>query len=215
MKKRVFMIFLIFLPSFILASSYFPQFFHFYNPSLGEWSKYEITDNFGNKGFLTVSVVAKENDDYWIEVESSSNGENGIVAYLVKGDPTDDENVLKIRLKSEDGPIIEIDKATLDKMRKMQKINQSFQSVGPPRGKIQTLPNEKIKVGKKSYNCSRIKLVGEEGRSADIWTNDEVVPFGIVKLISGNESLVLLDSGKDAKMKLSGDVKPLVIEGGN
>jgi len=149
MKTKLSIIFLVFLPSFIFASSYFPQFYHFYKPTLGEWSKYEITDNFGNKGILTVSVVAKENDDYWIEVESSSNGENGIVAYLVNGDPTDDENVLKIRLKSEDGPIIEIDKATLDKMKKMQKISQSFQSVGPPRGKIQTLPNEKLRLEEK------------------------------------------------------------------
>lgn len=212
MKKRFFLLSVLF--SFLtFGSTYFPQFYHFYKVSLGAWSRYEFVDNVGNKGIITISVVSKENDNYWIEVESKGSSEIGVVAYLTKGDPTDDENVLKIRIKSEGGPIIEIDKETLNKMKQSQKITPSFSSFGPSSGKIHLLKNEKVKVGDKNLECQRIKLEGESGSYANIWLNDNVLPFGVVKLVSENESLMLIDYGSGAKMKLEGKVVPLVIEG--
>lgn len=212
MKIKLLLI-MLFLPVIVSGSSYFPEFFHLYKPVVGEWSKYEMIDAGGQKAVLTISVVGKEKDSFWIEVESSIQGETGLAAFLVAGDPTDDSNVLKVRLKIGDGPIIEIDKATLDKMKaSQQNLSASF-GIGPTTGKLQGMPDETLKVGTRMLSCSRVKLVSSEGRSAEVWLNDEVSPFGVVKLISGAESLTLLDSGKGAKARLLGAATPLVLEG--
>jgi hypothetical protein len=41
--------------------------------------------------------------------------------------------------------------------------------------------------------------------------NDQVVPFGVVKLVSGKESIVLEDFGKGAKPVLKGPYKKLEV----
>lgn len=201
------------LPVVLSASSYFPQFYHVYKPEVGRWSKYEMIDSGGQKALLTISVVGREKDCFWIEVESSIQGETGLAAFMVSGDPTDDTNVLKVRLRSGGGPIIEIDKKTLDRMKENQRSVSSAFGIGPTTGKLQGMPDEKVQVGARTIPCSRIKLISQDGRTADVWLSDEAAPFGVVKLLSGNESLTLLDSGKDAKPRLLGQATPLVLEG--
>jgi len=214
MRQKI-LIFLIMIVSVIsFASSYFPQFYHLYNPVVGGWSKYEMKDNQGNKAFLTISVVSKEGSNYWIEVESSQTADVGIAAYLVCGDPTEDDNVLKVRLKNGDGPIIEITKETLEKMKKRQKNVAVSSCIGPNTGKIQSLPNETLKIGNNTYDCQRITLISPENKTAEIWVNEKVCPFGIVKLISQDESLILVDAGKGAKPRLLGTATPLVLDEG-
>jgi hypothetical protein len=212
MKIRFFIAALAFTTA-LMASSYFPQFYHIYKPAVGEWSKYEMVDATGQKAVLTISVVSKEKDFFWIEVESAIQGETGLAAFLVSGDPTDDSNVVKVRLRNSDGPIIEIDKATLEKMKSAQQELSSSFGIGPTTGKIQSLPDEDLKIAGKSVSCVRVRLTSPEGRSADIWLSDDVAPFGVVKLISGQESLTLIDSGKGAKARLMGAATPLVLEG--
>lgn len=201
------------LPVVVCASSYFPQFYHMYKPEVGQWSKYEMVDSSGQKAIITVSVVGKEKDSFWIEIESTIQGETGLAAFLVSGDPTDDSNVRKVRLRSGDGPIIEIDKATLDRMKESQQSVSTAFGIGPTTGKLQGMPDEKVQVGTRTLSCSRVKLVSQDGRSADVWLNEEVTPFGVVKLTSDKESLTLVDSGKDAKPRLLGPATPLVLEG--
>ena len=214
MKLKLLLL-MFFLSFMTFATSYFPHFYHLYNPVVGEWSKYEMRDNLGNKAILTISVVSKENDYYWIEVESSQTNYVGTAAYLVSGDPTEDSNVLKVRIKNGDGPIIEITQETLEKMKKMQQSTPISTGIGPVKGKIQSLPNETVKVGNINYDCQRIKLISPENKTADIWISDKVCPFGIVKLLSSDEYLILIDSGKDSKPKLLGPAIQLILEKGD
>lgn len=213
MKIKVLATMMFLLPAVLFASSYFPQFYHMYKPEVGQWSKYEMVDSSGQKALITVSVVGKDKDSFWIEIESTIQGETGLAAFLVSGDPTDDSNVLKVRLRSGDGPIIEIDKQTLGKLKASQQSVSTAFGIGPTTGKLQGMPDEKVQVGAKTLACSRVKLVSQDGRSADVWLNEDVSPFGVVKLLSGEESLTLLDSGKDAKPRLLGPATPLVLEG--
>lgn len=214
MKIKFFMVFA-FLSLCTLASSYFPQFYHIFNPIVGQWSKYEMKDSEGNKGILTISVVSKEGSNYWMEVESSLTSDVGIAGYLVSGDPTEDSNVLKVRLKNGDGPIIEISKEMLEKLKRKQRSTPPTTGIGPSVGKIQSLPNETVKIGNQTYDCQRIKLISLDNKIADIWISEKVSPFGIVKLISGDESLILIDAGKGAKPRLFGNATPLVLEEGD
>lgn len=99
------------------ASSYFPEFYHVFTPSVGGWSTYRITDSKGDSADLTFAVVAEERGQYWLELRSVQEGSKAVASFLVKGDPTDDANVLAVRVQDQGGPAMEINKFTLDKLK--------------------------------------------------------------------------------------------------
>ena len=196
------------------ASSYFPEFFHTFTPKVGGWSEYHIQDARGETADLTFAIVSEENGAYWMELRTSQGSEKAVVAFLIKGDPTDDANVLKIRAKDSSGPALEMDRSTLEKLKRdgHEVFGGQALPIGPTVGKLQPLPDEVIKVGRDSLKCRHIKVIGPNGQDAEVWLNDEVIPFGVVKLVSGSEQVVLKDFGKRAKAELKGPFTPLVVQ---
>jgi len=195
------------------ASSYFPEFYHVFSPSVGGWSTYRITDSTGATADLTFAIVAEEKGQYWLELRSMEEGAKVVVAFLVKGDPTEDENVLMVRAQDVGGPAMEISKATLDKLksRGQKTFGGSALPIGPRVGKLEGLPDENVTVAGKSLKCRHIKILGLNEQSAEIWTNDAVTPLGIVKLVSGPEQILLTEFGKGAKPSLKGPFTPLEV----
>jgi hypothetical protein len=197
------------------ASSYFPEFYHAWNPQEGGWSKYTITDSRGEVADITFSVVGQEGSSTWFEVASAQEGFEAVAAFLVKGDPTDDANVLMVRAHNPGDPAMEIDKETLERLKQRGMAffgTGNTTSIGPTYGKLQGMPDEILTVGKKKYPCKHLKVIGTEGREAEVWLNDEVTPFGIVKLASGSESVVLKEFGTGAKAKVKGPFKRLEVK---
>jgi hypothetical protein len=197
------------------ASSYFPEFYHAWNPKEGGWSKYTITDSRGEVADITFSVVGQEGSSTWFEVASAQEGFEAVAAFLVKGDPTDDANVLMVRAHNPGDPAMEIDKPTLERLK--QKGMGFFgtgntTAIGPTFGKLQGMPDETLTVGKKKFPCKHLKVVGTDGREAEVWLHDDVSPFSIVKLVSGTESVVLKEFGVGAKPKVKGPFKRLDVQ---
>lgn len=195
------------------AGSYFPSFYHAWTPKVGSWSSYQITDSRGETAQLTFSIVSEEKAGYWLEVKTVQEGIEGVAAYLVSGDPNDDDNIVKVRAQETGGPAMEIDKATLDRLRKegQKAFGGQATPIGPTVGKLEGQPDEVLEVGGRRLTCHHIRLVGPEGKSADVWLNDEVLPFGLVKLVSGTEQVVLTSFGKGAKSALKGPFTPLTL----
>jgi hypothetical protein len=195
------------------AGSYFPSFYHGWNPKIGCWSTYQISDSRGETAQLTFSVVGEEREGFWLEVKTVQDGSEGVAAYLVTGDPNDDANILKVRVQETGGPAMEIDKATLDRLR--QEGQKAFGSqatpIGPTVGRLEGQPDEVIEVAGKKLTCHHIRVVGPQGKSADVWLHDEVLPFGLVKLVSGPEQAILTSFGKGAKSALKGPFTPLTL----
>lgn len=198
----------------LAASSYFPEFYHLYNPKAGHWSKYAITDSRKETATLTFAVVGSEGANAWLEVTSAGESGSGTVAFLVSGDPTNDANVLAIRAREPGGPLIEISRATLEKLKAQgqQAFGRPALPIGPTVGKLQALADETIQVAGHSLKCQHIRVVGQDEQSSEAWINEEIVPFGLVKLVSGEESVILLDYGKGAKPALAGQAVPLSVE---
>lgn len=194
-----------------LSSSFFPQFYHLFNPVVGGWSEYQMVDNNGLRSKIKISIVEKRKDNFVIEVESRMEKEYGLISYLVSGDPTEDENVLEVKIKASDGPVIKITKEVLQKLLKKENVFKKSSSIGPSAGKIKTLEDENIKVKDKNIRCKRLKLISLDGKEADIWLNENVIPFGVVKLTSNDESLILEDFGNGAKPTLLEDGIPFVL----
>ena len=195
------------------AGSYFPSFYHGWNPKVGCWSTYQIGDSRGETAQLTFSVVGEDKQGFWLEVKTSQDGTEGIAAYLVTGDPNDDDNIVMVRAQETGGPAMEIDKATLDRLRKegQKAFGSQATPIGPTVGKLEGQPDEVIEVGGRKLTCHHIRVVSPEGKSADVWLHDEVLPFGVVKLVSGPEQAVLTSFGKGAKSALKGPFTPLTL----
>ena len=197
------------------ASSYFPEFYHAFNPREGCWSRYRITDSRGEIATLTFSITSKQGEGMWLELFTEQEGHEAVAGFWVKGDPTDDGNVLMVRVQNAGEPALEIDKATLEKLKNQGQNAfgaKSATPIGPTFGKFENLPEETLKVGGKKIKCRHTKLVGADGKFSEIWMHDEVAPFGVVKLVSGTEEVVLLDFGEGAKTKMKGPFTPVVIE---
>jgi len=196
------------------ASSYFPEFYHLFRPEVGAWSKYTLTDSTGQTATLTFAVVSQEGGAHWLEMTSASEGGAGTAAYLVNGDPTDDDHVLKIRVRDEGGPLMEIDREVLKKLKAQgqQALGRPALPIGPTVGKLQPMPDETVQVGKRSLKCQHMVVSGSDGKTAEAWICEEVVPFGLVKLVSGDEKVVLTDLGTGALPTLAGKAIPLTLD---
>jgi hypothetical protein len=194
------------------ASSYFPEFYHVWSPRVGDWSAYRILDARGESAELTFSVVDKDGDAYWLEVRTKQEGAEGTVAYLVTGDPTEDENVVMIRAQETGGPALELDRTTLGRLRSRGQgaFGGEATPIGPKVGKLEALGEEKIVVGGKSLKCRRLKIIGPD-QTAEVWLSEDVGPFGLVKLKSGLEEVVLQSFGRGAKPSLKGPFTPMSV----
>ncbi|MEW6756615.1 MAG: hypothetical protein AB1347_00180 [Acidobacteriota bacterium] len=188
------------------ASSFFPEFYHQWAPRQGAWSTYHVKDARGEEADLTFAVVGEGPEGLWMEIRTSSGGVPSVAAYLLKGDPTEDANIVSVRAKDGDGPAVEIDRAALERLRQQggDRFGQRAAAIGPTFGRLEALPEEKVKVGRRTLVCRRLRIVAEEGRSAEVWLSDEVAPFGVVRLASGEEEVALTDFGKGAKPSLAG-----------
>ena len=196
------------------ASSYFPEFYHEWKPEVGCWSTYRITDSDEQEAAdLTFAIVGEEKGQHWLELRTTTGGATAVAAFLVKGDPTEDDNVLAVRAQDAGGPAIEISKAALERLKARgdSSFGSSALPIGPRVGKLEGLPDETLKVAGKSLKCRRVKIVAPDGESADVWMNDSVAPFGLVKLVSGPEQVVLTDFGKGAAGTLKGPYMPLEV----
>ena len=196
----------------MLASSYFPEFYHAWKPQVGQWSTYRITDARGELADLTFSVVAKEGEAYWLELKTIQEGATGTVAFLVTGDPADDANVQMIRAQEEGQPALELSKETLVKLRTQgqKAFGGEATPIGPRVGKLNPLADESMVAAGKSLKCRHLKVVGQD-QTAEVWLNEDVGPFELVRLKSGLEEVLLLAHGKGAKPTMKGPFTPLAV----
>lgn len=196
------------------ASSFFPEFFHIYHPVVGHWAKYSTTDFTKETATVTFAVVSEEKGTHWLEVTSEQEGDSGTVAYQVSGDPTQDANVLKIRVQQAGAPPIELDRDTLQKLARQGggSFGVAAKPIGPISGKLHPKADEVLEVAGKKITCQHMVVISPDGKEGEVWINEEVAPFGLVKLVSGEEKIELLDFGKGAKPVVTGTPVPLRLE---
>ena len=195
------------------ASSYFPEFYHAWNPKVGGWSTYHILDARGQTAELTFAIVGEESGQYWLELRTKQEGEEGVAAFLLKGDPTDDASVIMVRAQDTGGPAMQIDRATLEKLRTQGQSAFGGQAtpIGPTVGKLEGLPDETLQVNGKGLKCRHLRVVAPDDHSAEVWLDEDVAPFALVKLVSGPEEVRLLAFGSGAKPTLKGPFTPLTV----
>jgi hypothetical protein len=192
------------------APSEVPRLFGIFQPKEGAWSKYIVTEKqTGRKTLMRMSIVGKENGSYWYEVINDEEGARNVVKMLVKGDPNDPENILRLIMKSGQGPAQEMPRDFVLMGRRMA--NHMFeQRSGIPSSQSADLKNEivgkdEVKVPAGTFSVTSHQIVDANGKVyAEYKFSKTIHPFGVVTSDTENTSMVLLDHGTGAKSLITG-----------
>lgn len=182
-----------------------PRLFGTFAPRPGAWSEYAIFDmTTGGKTVMRLSIVGVTGESYWYEVVNREGESRNIVKMLLKGDPGDPENILRLIMKSGMNPALEIDRETDPMDRGMT--NQIFeQRSGIPTNPELNLQNIKtgegaVKVPAGTFNVELHRIVDPTGKVyAEYTFSQEVAPFGIVSSEAENTTVLLVDQGSGAR----------------
>ncbi len=145
-------------------------------------------------------------DLYWYEVEET-NTKTGVVntvKMLISGNPQEIGTIHRMVIKSGKDPATELPQEILGMLN--QTPPQKTKVEEPKSKKLGT---EKVKIKKKTFECTHLRYSFKDKTTAEVWTNTKV-PFGVVKSTSPEVTMELLEYGTDAVSAIK--EKPEVLE---
>jgi hypothetical protein len=160
-------------------------------PETGQWSLYEITDQFGeNRYLLRQAIVGQEgaggNSAYWVEFEiTPETGFPVIYKMLLQGPASDPENIKRILVKEGPEPVHEQPVPEPSEEEKEDK----------PKTKRTSLGEERVEIPGGVIEAEHYRVRRGE-RRFDVWINEDIRPSGIVRLVSPEGEMVLRGHGK-------------------
>ena len=165
------------------------------NPKVGQWVFYEMRDAAtGAKLTLRQSIVGKETvdgkDAYWLETEvMPRRGNRSVTKMLVRENPSDPANVLKIIEQIGTAPPREVPVPKPDERVEKDR-----------RAKAKKTRIEEV--GKETFNTKagpvetrHFRLKSPDG-STEIWTSDKVGLSGVVRKMGPSGDMILVAYGK-------------------
>ena len=206
----VILTFCFFIPSIVTAAEAeeqreIPRLFGTFSPKPGAWSEYAIFDkSTGMRSVMRMSIVGIEADAYWYEVENREGEGSNVVKMLVKGDPNDPENILRLIMKSGANPAQEMPRDFVLMGRRMAS-HMFEQRSGIPASPRLNLQNIKTGVGSATvpagtFDVSLHQIVDTAGKVyADYKFSGDVHPFGVVTSDAESSTMVLVGYGIGAK----------------
>jgi hypothetical protein len=199
-----------FIPSILSAAEAeeqrdIPRLFGTFSPKSGVWSEYAIFDkSTGKRSVMRMSIVGIEADTYWYEVENREGEGSNLVKMLVKGDPNDPENILRLIMKSGANPAQEMPRDFVLMGRRMAS-HMFEQRSGIPTSPTLNLKNIKTGVGSATvpagtFDVSLHQIVDTAGKVyAEYKFSEDVHPFGVVTSDAESSTMVLAGHGTGAK----------------
>ena len=199
-----------FIPSILSAAEAeeqrdIPRLFGTFVPKSGVWSEYAIFDkSTGKRSVMRMSIVGIEADAYWYEVENREGEGSNLVKMLVKGDPNDPENILRLIMKSGANPAQEMPRDFVLMGRRIAS-HMFEQRSGIPTSPTLNLKNIKTGVGSATvpagtFDVSLHQIVDTAGKVyAEYKLSENVHPFGVVTSDAESSTIVLVGHGTGAK----------------
>jgi len=149
----------------------------------------------------------KGEDLYWFEQKDTDpkTGTVSIMKMLISGNPQKIGTVHRMIVKSGKDPASELPQAII------QMINQTpSQKTEAEKPKIKNLGSEKVKIKDKTLECTHLRYSSPDKTTEDVWTNDKVPLFSLVKSTTSEATWELLEYGTDAVSAIK--EKPEVLE---
>jgi hypothetical protein len=171
-----------------------------WNPVVGAGGTYEVTKKDGTKTTMEMAIIGKESvdgkDGYWFEVTipGTELGTMIMKSLTVRNDQ--DMTSTRMIMQMGDRPPMEMpSRMTQNREKQPADIRQLAEEVGP----------ESVTTPAGTFATTHYKM--KDG-SGDVWVADKAGPFGMVKFIGKDNSMVLIKVEADAKDKITGTPVP-------
>lgn len=170
-------------------------------PEVGGYATYKVTYKESKaEQMVRLAVVGKEKSKegkelYWYE-RQETNPKTGVVVIakmLISGNPQEIGTIHRMIFKSGKDPASELPQAFVSLLN--QPISEESKVEEP---KVKELGAEKVKAGEKTLDCKHLLYGSKEEPVADVWINDLVPLFGVVKSDSKQVTMELVEYGTDA-----------------
>ncbi len=184
-------------------------------PPVGSYAIYKATYAQNKMVKSTkLSIVGKEKSDkdediYWYEIEDTdpTTGDAVITKMLISGNPQDIGTVYRMIIKQGKQQALELPQA----MIQMINASPTPETEAADQPKIKNLGTEKLMVGKQSLECAHMRYTVKDKTTADVWSNDKVPLFGMVKTSTPDVTFELSSYGTDAVSAITEEPKVLEI----
>jgi|SRR5271165_4761763 len=174
-----------------------PAIAKFVNPVVGKGAQYQSTDSNGGKvRTMEMSVVGKESVDgkeaFWMEIYSTSaDGKNILAKSLISRDDFQPHRMI-FQIQGQGAMEMPFNPGA-GRDHSMQDSMNDWHSVG----------SETITVPAGTFACEHWK---NDKNGSELWASDKVTPFGMVKQVGKNDSMVLTKLLTDVPDKITGPV---------
>jgi hypothetical protein len=174
-----------------------PAIAKFVNPVLGKGAEYESTNaNSPGTRTMEMGVIGKESvdgkDGFWMQIVTNTNkGQSMVAKALVT---KDDFQFHKMIMQMGGQPAMEMPfNPYSGRDQKMQEAMNDWHSLG----------TETITVPAGTFLCEHYK---NDKNGSELWASDKVTPFGMVKQVGKDSSMVLVKVLNDVPDKITGPV---------
>ena len=171
-----------------------------WNPVVGAGGTYEVTKKDGTKTTMEMAIIGKESvdgkDGYWFEVTipGTELGTMIMKSLTVRNDQ-DMTSTRMIMQMGDRAPMEMPSRMTQNREKQPADIRQMAEEVGP----------ESVTTPAGTFATTHYKM--KDG-SGDVWVADKAGPFGMVKFVGKDNSMLLIKVESDAKDKITGTPVP-------
>ncbi|HEY1469790.1 MAG TPA: hypothetical protein VGF61_12160 [Candidatus Acidoferrum sp.] len=176
-----------------------PSFTKVFNPVVGKGAEYQTikTDSKTTPHTMQMFIVGKESvdgkDGYWMEIVTTTDkGGNFIGKTLFTKDDFQFRRMV-IQLPGQGAMEMPFNPAQ-GRNHSLQDTMNEWHSIG----------TESVAVPAGTFSCEHWK---NDKNNSDVWTNDKVTPFGMVKEVSPNNTMVLTKVLTDMPDQITGPVQ--------
>lgn len=176
-----------------------PSLMKVFNPVIGKGAEYQSTGSDKSKlRTMQMGAVGKETvdgkDGYWLEYSFTDSSNPLMVGKMLF--TKDDLQMHKVIFQMPGQPAMSMPYNQKDAARKdMQSEINDWHSAG----------TETITVPGGTFSCEHWR---NDKKNSDVWTSDKVTPFGMVKEVSPNSSMVLTQVLNEYPERITGPVSP-------
>ncbi len=165
-----------------------------FRPVAGTGAEYEITSEKTGKTDFVYAVVGKENvqgaEGYWLEIRTEGGKAGGMIVKQLMVVQAGKPDIKRMIMQAPGQPPMEIPVGMMSGMMSgMMKRGQqsSAEAEGGMGDKVGT---EAVSVPAGTFVCDHYKH--QSGKTkADIWISSKVAPYGLVKMVSEDTTMVL------------------------
>lgn len=159
-------------------------------PVVGSGAEYQFTEK-GKTADFSYAVVGKEpvsgNEGYWLEIRISNpkmNGEMVMKELMTMNGSHPD--IHRLIMQPPGRPAMEMPSSMIGMMRQHMPSDNGT----PAKGMGKKIGTETITVPAGTFDCTHYRTQ-QEGSTVDLWISDKVSPYGVVKMVGSDTTMVL------------------------